>query len=109
MAKTPPRKPHYIQEWRKRRQLSLRRLAARMEREPGEEIISYASLARIEKGTQPYSQEILEALAEALNTSKSALLEMHPDKEGEVVDLVRHLDERKRAEALRFLKFLASQ
>ena len=109
MAKTPPRKPHYIKEWRKRRQLSLRRLADRMEGDPGENLISYASLARIEKGTQPYSQEILEALAVALGTTKSALLEMDPDKEGEVIDLVRVLNDRQRAEALRFLKFLASQ
>lgn len=109
MVNQPPRKPHYIREWRTKRQLSLRRLAARMEREPGEPLISHASLGRIETGDQPYSQEVLEALAEALNVSRSALLEMDPTKEGEVIDLVRRLDDRKRAQALDYLKFLASQ
>lgn len=108
MVKAPTRKPHYIREWRKKRRLSLRRLAARMESEPGEQLISHASIGRIETGEQPYSQDILEALAVALDVSKSDLLEMDPDKEGEIIDLVRKLDEAKRAEAINYLKFLAS-
>jgi len=103
------RKPHYIKEWRLKRGLSLRRLAARMETEPGVELISHASLARIEKGEQPYSQDILEALAVALDTSMAMLIEVDPTKDGEVIDLMRRLDESKRAQALDYLKFLASQ
>ena len=104
------RKPHYIREWRKKRDFSLRRLADRLEKEPGgDQLISYASLGRIETFKQPYSQEILEALAVALNVSKAALLEMDPTKDGEVVDLVRRLDERRRVQALEYLRFLASQ
>ena len=79
-----------------------------MEKEPGGElIVSHASISRIEKGEQPYSQEILEALAVALQVSKAALLEINPEKEGEVVDLVRLLDETKRAQAVDCLRFLA--
>lgn len=103
------RQPHYIKEWRLKRGLSLRRLAARMESEPGVELLSHASLARIEKGEQPYSQDILEALSVALNTSISSLIEIDPTKDGEVIDLVRRLDDSKRAQALDYLRFLASQ
>ena len=103
-------KAHYIREWRRKRQLSLRKLANRMEKEPGGElVISHASLGRIESGDQPYSEPILEALAEALGTTKSALLEVHPDKEGDVIDLVRRLKGPKRDQALEYLRFLASQ
>lgn len=98
----------FIREWRQNRGLSLRRLADRMEVEPGGKlIISHASLARIEQGKQPYSQPILEALSAALNVSVGALLEIHPDKEGDVVDLVRLLDQSKREQAIEYLRFLA--
>ena len=99
----------YIKEWREKRGHSLRKLASMMEWEPGEQLISHASLGRIEKGEQPYSQPILEALSIALNVSVSSLLEVNPEKEGEVVDLVRRLDEAKRAQAVDYLKFLAAK
>ena len=100
-------KPTYLRQWREHRGLSLRRLAERMETEPGVELISHASLGRIEKGQQPYSQPIIEAAAVALNVSVPMLLEMDPTKEGEVVDLVRQMDERKREQAIALLKALA--
>lgn len=107
MAKRKYRRT-YIKEWRQKKRLSLRKLAARMEVEPGgDQLISHTSLGRIENGQQPYSQPILEALSVALGVPKSALLEIHPDKEGKVIDLVRRLDESKQAEALTFLEFLA--
>jgi transcriptional regulator with XRE-family HTH domain len=101
---------HYIREWRLYRGLSLRKLAARMEKEPGgAEIISHVSIGRIENGIQPYSQPILEALSVALNVSKSALLEVNPEKEGEVVDLMRRLPADKRDQAVEYLRFLVSK
>ena len=100
----------FFREWRLKRGLSLRRLAARMESEPGgAPVISFASLGRIENGLQPYSQPILEALSVALGVSKGALLEMHPDKEGEVVDLVRRLNRTKQAQAIEYFRFLAAK
>ena len=103
-----PFKKTFIREWRQKRGLSLRRLADRLEREPGgAPIISHASLGRIEKGEQPYSQPILEALADALGVTVGMLLEVHPDREGDVVDLVRRLDEHKQAEALQFIRYLS--
>lgn len=68
---------HFIRQWREFRGLSLRQLESRLESEPGgEPLVTYASLGRIERFLQPYSQPILEALAVALNTTPSALLEI---------------------------------
>jgi transcriptional regulator with XRE-family HTH domain len=82
----------YIRQWREARGLSLRALAGRLEQEPGEELISHASLQRIETGSQPYSQPILEAIANALSVTPTQLLEHDPTKQGEVVDMFAGLD-----------------
>ena len=83
----------YIREWRLKSGLSLRELADRMEEEPGGDLlISHASLGRIERGMQPYSQPILEAISTALAVPVSALLEINPAKAGDVVDLMRLLN-----------------
>lgn len=82
---------HYLREWRKHRGLSLRKLADRMESEPGIPITSHANLGRIELFQQPYSQEILESAAAALECSVSDLLSVDPTKDGEVIDLLRLL------------------
>lgn len=109
MAKKKYRRT-YIKEWRNKRKLSLRKLAAKMEVEPGgEELISHVSIGRIENGQQPYSQPILEGLSVALRVPKAALLDIHPDKEEKVIDLVRQLDESKQAQAIEYLQFLAEK
>lgn len=98
---------HFIRQWRNLRGLSLRRLAERMELEPGEELISAMSLSRIERGDQPYSQPILEALAVALDTEAWCLLEVDPMVDSEVVDLVsilRGMNAAERDRALRILR-----
>lgn len=100
-------KKHYIKEWRTKRGLSLRQLASRMEAKPGEELISFSSIGRIERGTQPYSQPILEALAVALNVKPYMLIEMNPDIDGEVIDLLQRLKGENREKAIEFLKILA--
>lgn len=100
----------YIRAWREKRGLSLRQLAGRLETTPGgEPLISFASLGRIEKGKQPYSQPILEALAHALNVSPSMLLEVDPNAEGQVIDLLRKLEPSKRTQALEYLRYLATK
>lgn len=69
----------YIRQWRIYRGLSLEVLAERV----GEQIggFTHASLSRIERGLQPYSQPVLEAIAEALNTDPASLLMRNPDDE----------------------------
>lgn len=93
MSGKPLFKRTYIRNWRKKAQLSLRALADRMEVEPGGDLlISHVSIGRIERGQQPYSQPIIEAIAEALGVSVSALLEINPDIENSVVlDITRRL------------------
>lgn len=87
-------KKTYIKEWREKRGLSLRRLADRLEHTPGgEPIISHASIGRIEKGQQPYSQPILEAIADALGVAPVMLLEVNPEKDGDVIDITLRLNE----------------
>lgn len=89
----PTYKKTYIKEWRERRGLSLRRLAERLEQTPGGDLlISHTSIGRIEKGQQPYSQPILEAIAEALGVSASTLLEVNPEKDGDVIDITLRLN-----------------
>lgn len=97
---------HYIREWRKKRGYSLRKLAGMMESSPGEELISYASLQRIENGEQPYNEEILNALAAALDVSAAMLIEHHPEREGKVIDLYSRLSERDKGRAIELLDTL---
>lgn len=83
----------YIKEWREKRGLSLRRLADRLEQSPGGDLlISHTSIGRIEKGQQPYSQPILEAIATALGVTASMLLEVNPEKDGDVIDITLRLN-----------------
>lgn len=106
MTKNQP-SSHYIKEWRSHRGLSLRKLAERMERAPSEELISAMSLSRIERGIQPYSQPILEALSVALNTTPWALISVNPMVEGDVVDMfayLRGMSQEERQKALRLLR-----
>ncbi len=77
----PVLRPTMIRQWREFRGLTLEALAARVgERTDG---FTHASLSRIERGLQPYSQPVLEAIAEALNTDPASLLMRNPsDPEG---------------------------
>ncbi len=102
-------RPSYLRQWRIKRGLSLRKLASRMETEPGVPMISHAQLGRIETGEQPWSQPILEAAAHALGITVPMILEVNPDKEGDVIDLLRHLQGPARDEAIRYLRYLAER
>ena len=95
----------FIKEWREFRGLSLRRLADRIDMGEGD-AISFASIGRIENGLQPYSQPILEAIAYALDCSVTDLLSVDPTKAGEVVDLVRLINDQNREQAIRVLRAL---
>lgn len=93
----------FIREWREFRGLSLRKLADRVESEPGVTSITHASIQRIEMGEQPYTQPTLEALAAALNCEPKDLLNVNPTKEGKVVDILtelRHMNEEQQRRAL---------
>ncbi len=64
-------RPTFVREWRQSRGLTLQQLALQIG-------ITHASLSRIERGLQPYSQPLLEAIAEALQTEPAFLLMRNP-------------------------------
>jgi transcriptional regulator with XRE-family HTH domain len=61
----------FIRHWREHRGLTLEQLAERVG-------TTHASLSRIERGKQPYTQPLLEAVAEALQTDVASLLMRDP-------------------------------
>ena len=103
-----PLKRCYIREWRTRPPgMSQDRLVERV-RERLEKF-SKSSLSRIENARQPYSQPILEAIADALNCEPADLLKPVPVPETELQRYIRQLDERGQARALRLLRAAMSE
>lgn len=105
-----PKQTHYLRAWREAAGLSLRQLADRLTDDAGEPLVSYASLSRIEAGRQPYSQPILEALAEALHCTPADLLARHPlvpRREQRLLALWDQMDERQKAQVLAVVEALA--
>lgn len=70
-----PRRRTFIAEWRDYRNLTQDALANRLD-------MSAAQLSRIESGKQPYTQDTLEAIADALRTDPASLLMRNPKAEG---------------------------
>lgn len=62
----------FIRQWREHRGLTLERLAERTGMTAG-------NLSQLERGNQGYTQNALEALAEALQTDTASLLMRNPD------------------------------
>jgi transcriptional regulator with XRE-family HTH domain len=65
------RRKTYIREWRHHRGLTLEQLAYRVG-------MTHASLSRVERGLQDYTQGLLEALAAELGTDAASLLMRDP-------------------------------
>lgn len=99
MSKFPPPK-HFVKEWRKFRNLTQERLAERTPYTPG-------AISQLETGRTQYTQAMLEALAEALDCQPGDLLSVNPFKEGDVVDLMRLINDKNRDQAIRVLKALS--
>lgn len=100
--------PSFIREWRKFRRLSLARLVNLLEDDPktGRPFITPTSLSRIERGLQPYSQPLLEALAVALECEPGDLISRNPmDSEG-LWSVWRQLSSDQRKQAVELLKVL---
>lgn len=79
-----------------------------MEVSPGVPLMTFVNIGRIETGKQPYTQDFLEAASEALKATVVELLTVDPTKDGEVVDLLRILREKKDAQTMAVLKALAA-
>jgi transcriptional regulator with XRE-family HTH domain len=65
------RRRTFIRQWREFRGLSQEALGARLD-------TSGTSISRIENGEQPYTQDTLEAIADALQTDVASLLMRDP-------------------------------
>lgn len=100
---------HFLKQWREYRGYSLRRLADRMEREPGIPLMSHANIGRVENFQQPYSQELLEAAAVAFNCTVEQILTVDPTKEGEVIDILALLRDKDPATVRAILSGLPSR
>lgn len=97
------RKRTYIRAWREKKGYTLEDMLGRLETIGFK--ITGASLSRIERGIQPYSQDTLEAIAEALNLTAADLIENDPTvPEAEIIDFLRHLDDRQVRQAESVLK-----
>lgn len=95
---------HFIKQWRKSKGLSLRKLANRLVDENFNPIISYASLSRIEKGDQPYTQDTLEALADALSCDAADLITRTPESSKTILLVWDKIPEADKPKALEVLQ-----
>lgn len=93
----PPR--HYVREWRKFRGLTQERLAERTPYTTG-------AISQLETGRTKYTQDMLEALAVALNCKAGDLISRNPFMEGDVISLFNELPDDKRRLAVEMLKTL---
>lgn len=71
LQKPRQRRKTFFREWREHRGLTQEQLAGRLD-------TSVASISRIESGTQPYTQDVLEAMADALMTDPASLIMRNP-------------------------------
>ena len=99
---TRQRRKHFLAEWRTYRGLTQEQVAERIG-------MSASNYGRIEGGSVPYNQDFLEEAAYALMCEPWDLLNRDPRKEGDVIDLVRQLDERRRNEAADFIRYLSQR
>jgi transcriptional regulator with XRE-family HTH domain len=103
-----PRKRTYIRDWREKRGYTLEEMVGRME-VLGVSITG-ASLSRIERGIQPYSQDIIEAIADALDVTVAQLTEHNPNlPPAKVIDFLQHLDARQLEQADAVLRAMFSK
>lgn len=90
---------HYVREWRKFRGLTQERLA---ERTP----FTTGAISQLETGRTKYTQDMIEALAVALDCKAGDLLSRNPFKEGDIIYLFDDLPEDKKRMALAMLQSL---
>lgn len=101
-------RPNYLAAWRKFRHLTQSQVIDRLRAfEDPQMPATEASLSRLENNKQPYSQRILEALAEIYQTDAGHLLTHNPTKAGTVLDLLARLPQSDREQAEAMLEAMA--
>jgi len=95
---------HYLREWRRKRDLTQEQVVNRLVAMDDPHLpATAASLSRLENGKQPYSERVLEALADIYDTEPEHLIGRNPFKEGDVIDFVARLNERQRQQVMAFM------
>lgn len=92
---------HYVKQWRKKRNLTQERLAERIDRSRG-------LISQYETGETELPEDMVYALADALDTDPGALFDVNPAKEGLLVDITDALRKKPeiQAEVLGFVRGL---
>lgn len=90
---------HFIRQWREYRGLTQDQLAERLD-------TSKASISRIENFKQPYTQDLLEALADALMCEPADLIMRDPTREDAIWSIYDQLEPAQRNEAIDFMRYL---
>lgn len=103
--KKPERRPTFIRAWRKERGLTLVQLSDRL-LHLHEMEMSDGQLSRIERGEQPYSQDLLEAVADVLNCAPADLLMRDPSKPDGIWSIWDTLKPVEQAQAVEVIKAL---
>lgn len=97
----------YLREWRKHLGKTQSQVVASLQSFDDPNLpTTEASLSRIETGKQPWSQRVLEALADIYGIELWELLGRKPGAEGEILDMVSRMDDRQRKQALAVMKAL---
>jgi transcriptional regulator with XRE-family HTH domain len=95
------KKPHYIREWRKHRQLTQEQLAERIG-------IARSYLTKIERGTRRYDQPFLEAAAEQLRCEPCDLIMRDPSDPEGIWSIWDRLGPTQRVQAMAVLRAITS-
>lgn len=102
-----PYRPTFIRHWRKHRNLTLSQLVLRLDELASNLKITGASLSRIERGLQPYSQATLEAIADALGCDPADLLVRDPTQDQMIWSLWDKLSQAQRRQAVRLIQAIS--
>lgn len=97
----------YLRAWRLHRHLTQDQVVDRLAIHEDTKLPrSKAQLSKVENGNSPYSQRLLEALADIYQCETWELLGRDPHKQGQVIDLLAVLDEQERERTLAFIESL---
>lgn len=100
------RRPTFIKAWRTyRNRMKQDKLVERLENETGY-VISTGQLSRIERGQQPYTQDLLEALATVLSCTPADLIMRDPNDEDAAWSLLESLKPVERQKAVKMIELL---
>lgn len=97
----------YFREWRKKRGLTLEKLAERLASLEDPLIPqSVGSLSRVEKGQQPYNQRIVEALSYIYQCEPEELIGVNPQHRDELDELMSRLRGKSEFERARIARLI---